>query len=80
MVIQIAFGIFLGFLLIICLFIFIFLVSAFLIREHDRFTEEDDVVIAKKKPRPKRANESPYEEMQRIKKNAKEANPKHWEV
>ena len=70
MILQIAFGIVLGFLFI---FLFIIIVAGFcyLIAK----LQEDDEIEEIIRPRPERTR---YEEMQHLKRRAKEDRPEHW--
>ena len=74
MVINIAFGVMLGFMFLGIAVVVICLISAVIIRAQDKIREIPDRPI-RHRIRPER---SKYEEMQRIKTKAKENNPEHW--
>lgn len=74
MVINIAFGVLLGFMFLGIAVVVIALISAVIVRAQDKIREIPDKPV-RHRIRPETDN---YQRMQEIKNKAKEAHPEHW--
>ena len=74
MVINIAFGVLLGFMFLGITVVVIALISAVIVRAQDKIRELPDKPV-RHRIRPEEDN---YHRMQEIKDRAKEAHPEHW--